>query len=113
MTTAKQARIEENTMKLRAFLVTLSLVIGSLVFSSPAHAAGCVTKAEYRQLRNGMSQKQVSKIFGTPGNILTQSSGFGTSIVMRDYKTCSPYRYGSVSIMFTNNRLDTKSALWM
>jgi len=100
-------------MKLRVAMLAITLGFLPSITSSPAHAAGCVTKAEYRQLRNGMSQKQVSKIFGTPGNILTQSSGFGTSIVMRDYKTCSPYRYGSVSIMFTNNRLDTKSALWM
>jgi len=103
----------EFTMKFASIIAALTLAAGLVAPASPANAAGCVTKSEYRQLRSGMSQTQVKNIFGTTGSVLSQSSGYGITIVMRTYKTCAPYKYGSISIMFQNNRLDTKSAIWI
>jgi hypothetical protein len=99
-------------MKLRVVFLALTLGLLPSLTASPAHAAGCVNKAEFKKAKNGMSQAKIAQIFGTNGKVITQSSGFGISMVMRDYKTCSPYNYGSVSIMFTNNKVDTKTALW-
>jgi len=100
-------------MKIRAALLAFALGVLPVVTASPSHASGCVTKAEYKKLKNGMSQAKVKKIFGTNGSVLSQSSGYGISIVMRQYSTCSPYAYGNVTIMFQNNGLTTRAAVWI
>jgi hypothetical protein len=71
-----------------------------------------VKNAEYKKIKNGMSQAAVKKIFGTNGSVFSQYSGFGTSMVIRQYNTCSPYKYGNVTITFENNRLTSRAAMW-
>jgi hypothetical protein len=45
---------------------------------------GCVSGSEFRQVKDGMTQKQVARIFGTSGWVTSSGSG-GTH---REYTTC-------------------------
>ena len=88
-------------------LLTLSLQISA----SPAIAgSGCVSTKEFSKAKTGMSVKEVAKIFGTNGSVMSKTEGFGSVVIIRQYKACTTF--GVVTIMFTDNKLDTKSAVF-
>lgn len=87
-----------------------TLAIGLMVGAPPASAAGCVTPREFAKARNGMSVTQVASLFGTKGRVTAKSSGYGMTIVIRDYTACT--QFGAVSMLFENGRLTTKSAVF-
>lgn len=101
-------------MKVKA--IVASLAIAGLVFggvaTAPAASAskGCVTQEEFAKVKPGMSTAQVAKIFGTKGKVTTQSSGFGTTIAIRDYKPCT--QFAAVSILFENGKVQTKTGIF-
>ena len=72
--------------------------------------AGCVSPSEFASAREGMSVSQVSELFGVSGTITAESSGFGTTIVLRDYPACT--EFGAVSVVFTDGRLTSKAAVF-
>ncbi|GAA4692095.1 hypothetical protein [Nocardioides nanhaiensis] len=72
----------------------------SAAASVSAAAKGCVTKAEYRKVKKGMTKTKVHKIFGTSGKLVTrQSLGNGQVLEARGYQTCGS-RPGGVGISF-------------
>jgi hypothetical protein len=85
----------------------LAITIPTSIALAPAADAasstsGCVTRAEYRKVKNGMTVKKVKRVYGTNGH-LSMSSG---SFKIRDYKTCSKWHVTNVS--FTNGRVTGK-----
>ena len=78
--------------------------------AAPASAAGCVSPGEFSKAKTGMSVSQVARLFGTNGRVMTKSSGYGNTIVIRDYDACT--QFGAVSMLFENGRLSTKSAVF-
>lgn len=71
-----------------------------------------ITKAEYDKIENGMSYKQVQKIIGGPGEILSEGGEKGT-----EFYTIMVVYYGEGSIgananfMFQGNKLINKAQL--
>ena len=83
----------------------------SQMISAPAYAGkGCVTPKEFSKAKTGMTIKSVAKLFGTNGSEMSRTEGFGTLIVMREYKACTTF--GQVTILFTNGKLETKSGIF-
>ena len=84
--------------------------------SDRAATAGCVSKAEFRKLKNGMTIAQVKRLTGTNGRQVTKTAlPEGKFVVGRAYKACAP-REG-VGLAFSNEkgptyRLASKSASW-
>lgn len=72
---------------------------------SPA-SSGCVTYAEFRKVKNGMTKGQVAKIFGTKGKLEASSEGGGYKFEIRGYDGCTQYSY--VTVSFTNGKVDGK-----
>jgi hypothetical protein len=97
----------------RKFTLVLSmlLTLALQISTSPANAgAGCVNSKEFSKAKTGMSVKAVAKIFGTNGSVMSKTEGFGSVVIIRQYKACTTF--GVVTIMFTDNKLDTKSAIF-
>jgi hypothetical protein len=98
-------------------------LVGVLAFtgSSPASAdngtPGCVAKAEFRQLRRGMTPTQVQRLFGTKGKTTYTSNYAGYRYVSREYRPCVGPPYSFVDVNFSANprqalRVDGKFAYW-
>lgn len=83
--------------------------------TTPASAAGkCVSKAEYRHVHMGMTQKRVRHVLHGYRGKVTYTSTLSTS---REYKPCTSPRWGFVSIDFDRydtrkKRVGYKSAYW-
>jgi len=93
---------------------------GSLALATPADAANrtphCVTKSEYKKIKNGMTLAEVKKTTGITGKrvAIATSGGYGSQI--RNLKTCSPYSAVSISLSKKPGgawRVDGKSAVWV
>jgi hypothetical protein len=100
-------------MKVRSVAAAVAVAVLGLCLSvaaPPAAAGGCVTPSEFARARTGMTSAQVARVFGTYGRVATKSSGYGTTIIIRDYKACT--QFGAVSVLFTNGRLTTKSSVF-
>jgi hypothetical protein len=54
---------------------------------------GCVSAAEYRLIKNGMTPAKVHSIFGTTGHVTT-----GGSMVTREYETCEGNSWSYVEV---------------
>lgn len=83
---------------------------------SAAAAKGCVTRAEYRKVKKGMSKSKVHRIFGTSGKRSTVAPlPNGGSVEGRGYKVCGNPR-GAVGVSFVKKtaratpKLGAKSA---
>ena len=74
------------------------------------NSAGCVTPQEFAEVREGMSVARVTEIFGVSGTIAAESTGFGTTVVIRNYPACT--EFGVVSVLFTNGTVTTKSGVF-
>ncbi len=72
--------------------------------------AGCVSQAEFRQVKRGMSKAKVHRIFDTAGRRDAISHGGGFTFEIRSYKACS--KYGAVSVGYTNGKLESKAAVF-
>ena len=73
-------------------------------------SAGCVTPQEFAEVREGMSVARVAEIFGVGGTIAAESSGFGTTVIIRNYPACT--EFGVVSVLFTDGAVTTKSGVF-
>jgi hypothetical protein len=101
--------------RLGAVLATAALATAPVVAgAAPASAdtAGCVTKTEFRKVRNGWSLNRVHNVFDTKG---TQSMFFN-GYQSRDYKSCRNSEYALVSVDYEKRngvwRVDSKFAYW-
>ena len=98
--------------KIMAALFAIS-VLGTLQAPVAEAGGGCVTKAEIKKVKIGMTKAKAHQLMGTSGSQFTISKSGGYTIEMREYKTCSPYTYGSVSIMFENGKVSSKTSMFI
>lgn len=103
-----------------ALVAVLGLAGGTVAFVPTASAAnktpGCVTKAEYKKAKKGMTKAHVKNIFGTGGKREARASSGGYVDEIRSYKTCS--KWSAVAISFEKKPghklvLAAKSAVWV
>ena len=70
----------------------LVLTLAALTVHGPAHAAegsaGCVTRAEYRQVRLGATPAAVHRLLGTAGQRVSRASSGGLVAEVRSYPVC-------------------------
>lgn len=84
--------------------------------SDRAAAGGCVSKAEFRKIKVGMTIPQVKRLTGTNGRqVLKSELPEGKFVIGRAYKACTPRE--AVGVSFTNEksrtyRVAAKSASW-
>lgn len=88
-------------------------ILGTLQAPAAEAGGGCVTKAEIKKVKVGMTKAKAHQIMGTSGSQTTISKSGSYTIEMRSYKTCSPYDFGSVAIMFENGKVSTKTSMFM
>lgn len=98
--------------KLLVALFVIS-VMGTIQAPAVQAGGGCVTKAEIKKVKIGMSKAKAHQVMGTSGSQFTISKAGGYTLEMRQYKTCAPYDFGSVSLMFENGKLTTKSSMFL
>ncbi|MEJ7705803.1 MAG: hypothetical protein WKF82_00165 [Nocardioidaceae bacterium] len=91
-----------------AVATTLAVAITPIVTSAPAHAdtPGCVTKSEFRAVKNGWSTVRVHNRFDTSGRLVSQSGAYRS----REYRPCRHPRYSYISVSYDHGRVDYKSA---
>ncbi|WP_141014237.1 hypothetical protein [Nocardioides sambongensis] len=113
--------------KLIAAALTVAAVSAPIAVTDAAHAAGknpaCITKAEFKKVKNGQSPKKVATIIGSKGKVVSTTRSGGWVYVMREYKACSPFnRYSAVMVTFDNMTkqftkgpltVDGKTAIWL
>jgi hypothetical protein len=98
--------------------VCAAAVAGILVaVPGPAHAAGCVTKAEFNTVKKGWPQGKVHAKFGTSGKRLSIATSGGYAAEVRTYTGCGG-PYNVVSVAYDRDpgdvfRLGAKSAVWV
>jgi hypothetical protein len=90
-----------------ALVAALTVTATASADDQTSRSPGCVTYAEYKKAKTGMTVKQVAQLFGTKGKQSSRSSSFGITIEIRSYDGCT--QFGVVSVLYTNGRLDTKS----
>lgn len=102
-----------------ALAVTTSAPLVALAPAAHADAGspGCVTKAEYRKVKKGMTPTQVKNRFGTNGKITSTFNFDGYRSLTREYKACGS-KYGSVMVSFDADprkplRLSYKFGMWI
>jgi hypothetical protein len=97
-------------------LCALALVVsclGAVTTTAPpaqAESRPCVSKSEYRQVREGMRKRRVHRVFGTRGRRVAYAQAYGYSAEIRRYRGCK--RRSRVSVAYGNRRLQSKSARW-
>ena len=80
----------------------LAVLAGSLIISAPADAApSCATRAEFKQVHNGQKPSKVRAIIGASGKVVSQGNSQGYRYLALSFKTCEPYKYGSVLVSFS------------
>lgn len=98
----------------RAVLATITvagLTLAGVAVAPVASASkGCVTQQEFAKAKPGMSMARVAKLFGTKGTVVSETSGFGTTIVIRDYKPCT--QFAAVNVLYENGKLQSKSGIF-
>ena len=103
-------------MKRYAAVISLALA-ASLTAALPAQAAdrpGCVSKAEYAKVENGMTVRQVTRTFdGLHGKTTDKTDMF----LDRSYRVCTS-KYGAARISWSRGiahkkyRVGFKTATW-
>jgi hypothetical protein len=68
-------------------IAPLMLGVGAAAADTP----GCVTRAEYRQVHNGMTRGKVHDIFDTKGSSLFENPG-AVHNSAREYRVCGAWR---------------------
>ena len=87
-----------------ALVVATGVITGStaLPASAKPDKRPCVVKAEYKQIKKGMTMARVHEIFDTRGTILFQNPGAVTNGA-REYRSCRNSGLGAtVQIQYNN-----------
>lgn len=96
--------------------IALGVAIGALTdsssTSSPSVNKPTMTKAEFDQLKDGMSYEEATKIIGGPGEVMSESGSVGDPLhtVMYSYKGEGDLG-ANANIMFQGNKLNTKAQM--
>ncbi len=91
-----------------AAAVAIAMLAGSVTFAPTASAdtEGCVTRAEFRSVRNGWSADRVHRVFDTNGRQTYFYGGgpYSNPSQGRDYRACVQPRYSLVSVDYEKRR---------
>jgi len=84
--------------------------------SAQAKNKACVTRAEYKKVKKGMTKAKVAKIFCTKGKLSSKHNlPGGQKLEARGYKVCTSKK-GGVGISFLNKgkgfKLEYKTVAW-
>lgn len=98
-----------------AAIVVSPIALSATPASADPGTPGCVTRAEYSQVRKGMTKLAVDAEFGVRGTRQAGATSGGYRSEVWSYKTCT--RYSVVSIAYSADpgaslRLSAKSAVW-
>jgi len=85
---------------------------GMTVPAAHADTPGCVSKQEFRKVKDGFKKRRVHRIFDTRGRQTSIFRVGGETYESREYKPCSDRKYGFVWVDYVNGRLDAKYAYW-
>lgn len=106
-------------MRSRILRGVCALAVAGVLVAVPstAHAAGCVSKAEFGAVKKGWPERKVHTKFGTKGKRLSIATSGGYSAEVRTYNGCGS-AYSVVSVAFDKEpgdvfRLSAKSAVWV
>jgi hypothetical protein len=89
--------------------LALALSFGASALPAAADP-GCVTQAEFKKIKNGMTKKRVAKIFGTPGEVFSAAGKGRYRVEVRNYEACS--EFGAVSVGFIANKVESKTGFF-
>jgi hypothetical protein len=91
-------------------VTTLAFATAPLLIAPPASAdsPGCVTRSEFRAVRNGWNLHRVHNKFDTSGRLEFASGAYKS----REYRPCNNPRYSYVSVSYDHGRVYSKSAYW-
>jgi hypothetical protein len=96
---------------LAASAATAALLLAAPVAPASADTKGCVSKTEYKKVRDGWTISRVSNVFDTKGS--QTFSGYGYQ--SREYKACTS-AYGFVNVDFQKKngtwKVESKAAYW-
>ena len=100
---------------MKKVISTIATVIVLVVITTGASVSAqaqdrCVSSAEFRKIKSGMSMTQVKNLTGTGGTIATQAGTGAYKIVIRNYKACT--QFGAVSVGFMGGRVTSKSGVF-
>jgi hypothetical protein len=96
---------------LAATCLTTTFVIGATP-SAVADTPGCVSKAEFRSVKNGWAMKRVHRVFDTKGKQTFFTNGYQS----REYRPCKNPTFSFVIVNYEKTaavwRVTSKSAYW-
>jgi hypothetical protein len=97
-------------------LIAVLLAVGS-VFAAPtaaqADTPGCVTRAEFRQVHDGMPMARVHRIFDTDGHQSSVIVVGGQVHVARNYVACHRPRQSFVQVHYADGLVVAKFAIFV
>lgn len=84
-----------------AAVATVAVAIPVVAVAAPAQAAAnssaCMSRAEFRHVKHGMSVAQVKRVVGSAGKVSVSSQAGGYRFVIRDFKTCAAWHVSNIS----------------
>lgn len=95
-------------------LAGLAATVTPAVDVAQADTAGCVSKREFKNVKRGFTKKRVHRIFDTKGKQFSWFNVGGDTYESREYRACTVSFgiHGTVYMDYTNNRVDSKMAIW-
>lgn len=99
---------------MRLLIAVLLAVGGVLAAPMPAQAdtPGCVVRAEFRRVHDGMPVARVHRIFDTAGHQSSVIVVGGQVHVARDYRACRHPRRSFVQVHYADGVVVAKFAIW-
>jgi hypothetical protein len=101
--------------------VALGALVGVTALTSEdradAAAPACVSPAEFRQIRRGMTPAQVTNLTGVRGVVTSSFNSGGYRSVSKEYRPCVGRPYSFVDVSYWANpgqalKVDGKFAYW-
>lgn len=103
-----QQKVTTNTMvktTKTTYKTTFSTQAYTKIYVAPAKNG--ITLSEYNKLKKGMTYQQVVDIVGEKGTLDSSTTGYGITIKIYSWNQKSTY--GVASVLFENNKLESKS----
>lgn len=99
---------------MRSLIVMLTVIGGmfAMPVSAQADSPGCVVRAEFRRVHDGMPTARVHRIFDTAGHRSSVTVVGGQVHVARDYRACLRPRRAFVQVHYADGVVVAKFAIW-
>jgi hypothetical protein len=111
--------------RLARVIVGLAVAVGARVGitaltsadSADAATPACVAKAEFRQIRNGMTPARVTNLTGVKGRVTYSSSFGGYRLLSKEYRACVGRSYSFAHVSYSGDpgqplKMNSKPAYW-